>query len=162
MTGSPPSGSPIGMRGGGATHVPAPDADCPAGGGADVPAEAESSTGTSLTDGGLTDGTPTIWTPAPVIPAPVMDGAPLPAAAIFAQAHAPNGSPSGWGRAEDAPGSTPGDHSISGGDQVRRGPYPMGRWQGPLGPIGMMGGRQCLRRRLSCMRRTSVAPDQWA
>ncbi len=107
-----------------ATNIPAPDADRPAGGVAEVSAEegaADASAAEAPTDASLADGlqTPTIQTPAPV-----MDAAPLPAAAIFTQAHAPNGSPCRMG---PRGGRTQ-------GDQVRQGPYPMGRWHGPLRP----------------------------
>ncbi len=56
----------IWMRVGVATDIPAPDADCPAGGAADVSAEEE-----SLTDASLTDG---LRTRAIRSPAPVTDG----------------------------------------------------------------------------------------
>ncbi len=116
------------MRVGVATHGPAPDADRPAGGVADVPAEGESPTGASpadggpadggLTDGGLADGGLTDGGLADGLrtPAPVTDGAPRPASAIVARARAPDGSPCGTGagspgahrddeRGADAPGS---------------------------------------------------------
>ena len=89
------------MRVGVATHGPAPDADRPAGGAADVPAEGESLTDGGLTDGGLTDGG---LADGLRTPAPVTDGAPRPASAIVARARAPDGSPCGTGSRGGRPG----------------------------------------------------------